>query len=164
MVRLKQRYILFEILYPSPEDEGAEPELTPSQSLLGLHRLSPATINPKSITQAIRNLVQEYYGDHGASFSMQLNMKYFNNKTSSGILRCGVQNFQYVLAVLPLISRLDDRDVIINGTHVSGTIKKCEDYAIRANMNLMREITSREKIETGKMKEIPRASISNLKS
>lgn len=164
MVRLKQRYILFEILYPLPTRE-IDYQLTgklaitdlaerPSRALTSLHKESPASINPKTITNTIRQIVQEYYGDYGSSFSLQLNLKYFNNKTSSGILRCGVQNFQYVLAALTLINQIGGKEVIVNCKHVSGTIKKCEDFAIMKNIELIRSIEFYQKLENGSLNEI----------
>lgn len=139
MVRLKQRFILFDILYPPKErgDETSGFSQSPQTALLGLHRSSPSSVNPKTITNAIRQVIQEYYGDYGSSFAMQLNLKYFNNKTSSGIIRSGRQNYQFIIAALTLINQIEGNSVIIRCRHVSGTIKKCEEKAIDQNRELM---------------------------
>lgn len=161
MVRLKQRYILFEILQP-PVLNDADPKSpnhsvfmdysqNPSNTLLSLHRQTPNSINAKSLVNAIRQSIQEYYGDFGASFALLLNIKYFNNKTSTGIIRCGVQNLQYILGALTMISQIDGKPVIVNCTHVSGTIKKCEQYAIKRDREMMRVVTIERKRERGEL-------------
>lgn len=158
MVRLKQRYILIEILQPptATADSDIVEGFTesPSRALLGIHRQSPKEINPKSITHTIRQTIQELYGDFGASFSTQLNIKYFNNKTSCGIIRCGVQNFQYVLGAITLINNISGTPVIIQCSHVSGTIKKCEQFAAHHNRQLMRTVEVYQRLEAGKSNTI----------
>lgn len=150
MVRLKQRYILFEILYPPTDGEDFHSySESPTKALLSLHQESPPQLNPKSITNTIKASIQELYGDYGASFAVQLNMKYFNNKTSTGILRCTKTNFHYITASLPLITSIEGKRVIVNCVHVSGTIRKCEDYAIRRNVLFMRKVRVLEKMEKG---------------
>lgn len=147
MVRLKQRYILFDILYP-PTLESAESKQSleefinfsksPQNALLSLHQTSPLSINQKTLTQTIRNVVQDHYGDFGAGTAcMQFSVKYFSNKTSTGIIRCGRLSFQLIIAALTLMNKIGDKDLIIRCTHVSGTIKKCEEYSIRRNRELM---------------------------
>lgn len=143
MVRLKQRYILFDILYPpsTSQDSNEVVEFSKSETnaLLSLHQSSPASFNQKTLTQLFRRTIQENYGDYGAgSAGMQMSVKYFSNKTSTGIVRCGRQNFNMVIGSLATISRIDNREVIIRCIHVSGTIKKCEEYCIKRNKELMK--------------------------
>ncbi|CAH6723277.1 ribonuclease P/MRP protein subunit Pop5p [[Candida] jaroonii] len=150
MVRLKQRYILFEVLYPPTDGEDFQTySESPTKALLSLHQESPPQFTPKTITNTIKSSIQELYGDYGSSFAVQLNMKYFNNKTSTGILRCTKTNFHFVTATLPLITTIEGRKVIVNCIHVSGTIKKCEDYAIKRNLQFMRRVRFLEKSENG---------------
>lgn len=142
MVRLKQRYILFDVLYP-PTSKGLSEEFlnfsnSPQDALLTLHQSSPTTINQKSLTTTIRRTIQDHFGEYGSGMAgMQLTVKYFSNKTSTGIIRCGRQNFNLVVAALTLIDRIDDNNVVIRCTKVSGTIKKCEEYSIARTKELM---------------------------
>lgn len=140
MVRLKQRYILFDILYP-PEPNGEEFDTfsdSPRSALLSLYQSSSTLINPKTLTQVIRKILQDHYGDFGAGTAgMLISVKYFNNKTSTGILRCSRQSFHLVMASLTLLNRIGKREVIVRCLHVSGTIKKCEEFSIKRNKNLM---------------------------
>lgn len=152
MVRLKQRYILFDILYPpTSEPSGSRENLedfinfskSRQNALLTLHRTSPSSINQKALTQAIRNVIQDHFGDFGAGTAgMQFAIKYFSNKTSTGIIRCGRLSFQMVIAALALMNKLGDEDVIVRCIHVSGTIKKCEEYSIKRNRDLMSVLKS----------------------
>lgn len=152
MVRLKQRYILFDILYPPSSDTGGSQEnledfinfsKSRQNTLLTLHRTSPSNISQKTLTQAIRTVIQDHYGDFGAGTAgMQFAIKYFSNKTSTGILRCGRLSFQIVVAALALMNKLGDEDVIVRCIHVSGTIKKCEEYSIKRNRDLMSVLKS----------------------
>lgn len=149
MVRLKQRYILFEILYP-PSKLTTNSELfevaafsqSSQNALLTLHQSSPASINPKSITNTLRRSIQDHFGEFGAgTCGTQLSVKYFSNKTSIGIIRCGRSGAQTVVAALALIDRIENVRLTIHCTRVSGTIKKCEEYAIARSRNLMATMT-----------------------
>ena len=153
MVRIKQRYILFDILYPPSADgritsredfdEFSQSELN---ALLSLHQSSPSSISQKALVLAIRKSLQTHFGDFGVGCSgMQLQVKYFSNKTSTGIVRCGRGHFELVVAALALIQRIEDQNVIIRCTHVSGTIKKCEQYSIKKTKELMHLVSRSEK-------------------
>ncbi|ABN66214.2 RNase P and RNase MRP subunit involved in RNA processing [Scheffersomyces stipitis CBS 6054] len=153
MVRLKQRYILFDILYPPSVEssESAEFSVSESSALLTLHQTSPASINHRTLVHAIRKSIQEHYGDFGAgSAGLSVSIKYFSNKTSTGIIRCGRSTFHTVIGALSLIDSIEGNQLIIRCIHVSGTIKKCEEYSIRRSRDLMRLIskdTTRKKEE-----------------
>ncbi|KAI5950188.1 POP5 [Candida margitis] len=150
MVRVKHRYILFEILYPpgasnnkSHSDAEEVTQFTSSErnALLTLHRASPANINHKTILHAIRKSLQEYYGDFGAgSAGMLMTLKYFSNKTSTGLIRCGRAQFETIVAAMSLISRLEDQNIAFSCVHVSGTIKKCEEFSIKKSTEMIRRM------------------------
>lgn len=138
MVRLKQRYILFEILYPPAEDEQLFSN-SPEDALLGLHQSSPASINPQSLTRSIRKVIQDHFGDHGAGTAgLLIQVKYFSNKTSTGIVRCSRLSASTVVGALTLIDNFDGENVLIKVSRVSATIKKCEQYSIQRSQQLMR--------------------------
>ena len=85
MVRIKHRYILFEILYPPTADTRVTPREDFNQfsqselnALLTLHQSSPNSINVKTILNVIRKSLLDHYGDVGAGKAgMLLNVKYF---------------------------------------------------------------------------------------
>lgn len=153
MVRIKHRYILFEILYPptadpriTPRDDFTQFSQSELNALLTLHQLSPNVINVKSILNAIRKSLLDYYGDVGAGKAgMLLNVKYFSNRTSTGILRCGRDQSDYIIGAMSLIEKLENNYVIIRCLHVSGTIKKCEEYSIERTKQLINVIKNKSK-------------------
>ena len=155
MVRLKLRYVLFDIVYP-PELDNTEElvnvSASPLNALLSLHQTSPTVINQKTLSQAIRKVIQDHYGDFGAGTAgMQLTVKYFSNKTSTGIIRCSRLSFPIVISALALMNTLGGRNITIRCLHVSGTIKKCEQFCIQRNRSLickLRNEPSSDKTDT----------------
>lgn len=137
MVRLKTRYILFDVVYP-PSNDLQIPNR--SQALLQLHQTSPS-INLKTISEAVKKNIKLLFGDKGeGQASLTLMVKYFSSKTSTGIIRCSRDYFEYVIAALTIINKLNNKDVIIRVIKVSGTIKKSENHAIERNRRLMRDM------------------------
>ncbi|CAI5758543.1 unnamed protein product [Candida verbasci] len=145
MVRVKHRYILFEILYPPTTNERVTPRedfeafsTAEQNALFTLHQRAPSTINHKSIMNSIRRSLQDHYGDVGAgSAGMLMNLKYFSNKTSTGIIRCGRAQSDTIIGAMTLIERIDNCYLTFQTLHVSGTIKKCEEYSITRTKQIM---------------------------
>ncbi|AGO12025.1 AaceriADR362Cp [[Ashbya] aceris (nom. inval.)] len=142
MVRLKSRYVLFEILYPPVDADDSYDALCLRSSKdiqLRYRQMSSPVITHKSIMQELRKVLQTNFGDYGmAQATAILQVKYFSNKTSTGILRCSREHYQLVVMALMLMKRIDTiTDIIVNPVKVSGTIKKIERYAIRRNQQLM---------------------------
>lgn len=142
MVRLKTRYILFEILYPCDystiEDSGSTNALN-TNILLRHHRISPPQISSKAIAQELRRSLQVNFGDYGlGKAGSLLQIKYFSNRTSTGIIRCHREDSDLVIMALSLTSKIGETNsVIINPVKVSGTIKKVEQYTIRRTKRLL---------------------------
>ncbi|KAI5953631.1 POP5 [Candida jiufengensis] len=143
MVRIKHRYILFEILYPPTPKNASQQELeeyieSETNVLLTLHKSSPQNINYKTILHAIRKSLHEHYGDVGSgSAGMLMTIKYFSNKTSTGIIRCGRSQFETIIGAMSMINCIDGVDLVMSCIHVSGTIKKCEEFSILNTKKLM---------------------------
>ncbi|CDR44693.1 CYFA0S15e01574g1_1 [Cyberlindnera fabianii] len=136
MVRLKARYILFDILYP-PTTKPLE-RYSERDTLLALHSTSPG-LSSRTIADIVRKQIQIYFGDHGAGVvGLSLMVKYFSPKTSTGIIRCSRDHYQLVCAALTMINSIGSKDVIVRVVRVSGTIKKCEQAAVERNRDLMR--------------------------
>lgn len=64
MVRLKHRYLLLQILYPSTSNTDKNPK-TEHEYALQLHRPTPDTLTPPVLARAVRDAVGEMYGDWG---------------------------------------------------------------------------------------------------
>ncbi|CCF60412.1 hypothetical protein KAFR_0K00570 [Kazachstania africana CBS 2517] len=138
MVRLKSRYILFEILFP-PTEISEDELVTKKDILLSYHKVSPPDISSKSILQEIRRSLQLNLGDYGyGKVNSLLQLKYFSNNTSTGILRCHREDTDLLLTALFTISKINEiTNLIINPIKVSGTIKKIEQYSIRRNAKFL---------------------------
>lgn len=152
MVRLKHRYILFEILYPplvdgrkTPGEEFVNFSKSQNESLMTLHQSSAGSINPRTLSNTIRTIVQDIYGDIGlGQVGQSIIVKYFSNKTSTGILRCGRDNYKKVVAAMTLIEEIEGNNVLIKCTRVSGTIKKSEEFSIARSQQLIRILNKGE--------------------
>ncbi|ODV62979.1 RNA-binding protein POP5 ASCRUDRAFT_31736 [Ascoidea rubescens DSM 1968] len=153
MVRLKNRYILFEILYPTtPDNEQKLPRPLNSSvpkakdysrlnSILSLHRSSPNEITQKVILDLIRKSLEVYFGDFGSGVSSStLQIKYFSNKTSNGIIKISRDYHRYANLCLTLINNILGYDVIIRVIKVSGTIKKSEECLVERNKIYMKNL------------------------
>lgn len=149
MVRLKHRYILFDILYPPPSEPRTteqrqkfrEFNKSPKECTLTLHSPSPASVNQRSISTLLKRVVEDHFGEFGSgTVGLLIIVKYFSNKTSTGIIRCSRTNFQQVVAAIGLVTKVENANVVMRCVHVSGTIRKCEDFSIRRNRKLMVDI------------------------
>ncbi|EDK43826.1 conserved hypothetical protein [Lodderomyces elongisporus NRRL YB-4239] len=160
MVRVKHRYILFDILYPpnsslASHNESFHDYATSQQkSLLTLHRSSSPDILYKNILSTIRKSLETHYGELGAGSAGQLmSVRYFSNKTSTGIIRCDREQVELIIGAMTLITKIDNcsENVIFRCLHVSGTIKKCEEFGIEWSKQLMNKLGQKTSNE---MKEL----------
>lgn len=122
MVRLKTRYVLFEILYPETRDLRS-----PKKHADG-----------RKIYRTVRQAVQENFGDLGmGQVQASMNLKYYNPETLTGILRVSREHARLAQAALTYVSAVDGQPVIVRVLRVSGTIRRSEQAAIRRDSSLM---------------------------
>ncbi len=69
MVRIKYRYLLLQILYPSPSPSNPSHPPRPGNdnppTLLTFHHPTPDTLTPALLARCIKDGVGELYGDYG---------------------------------------------------------------------------------------------------
>lgn len=146
MVRLKNRYILFEILYP-PASE------TETENIILQHRQQGeeqrVNITSKTIVYELKRMIRLFLGEQGlAKANIMLQMKYFNISTSMGIIKCSFEFYKIVVLGLSMIQQLSfngDNGFILKGLFInvlklSGTIKKLEQFGIERNKKLIQRI------------------------
>lgn len=110
MVRVKRRYILFELVFDSKDD------------CTNFDR----SINERHITHAVRDSVQQLYGDYGLGvISQSLVLKRFNKQTKIGIFSCYRHSYRYLFNALLLIQDIQKVKCIFRTHHLSGTIRGC---------------------------------------
>lgn len=157
MVRLKNRYLLFDIVYPPVGDPrtGNQKQKhnafseSPKEALLQMHEPSPAAINARSIASMLRRVVEEHFGQiAGGSVALLISVKYFSNKTSTGIIRCSRDNFHQVMAAVALVTKVDNYNAVMRCIHSSGTIRKCEQFSIRRNKQMIVEMGQDQKMKS----------------
>ena len=141
MVRLKSRYILFEIIYPDGLDRlpsRSEKSLASFNSNVQLRQPSAKTLDSRKIVKIIREAIQSNFGDYGAGATgSTLMVKYFSPITSTGIIRVSRDHVRILWAALSYITNIMNRNAIIQVVRVSGTIKKCEQAAISRNKQML---------------------------
>ncbi|KAJ5643436.1 uncharacterized protein N7484_005943 [Penicillium longicatenatum] len=154
MVRLKNRYLLIDILYPDP---ATWPSSTPkststsTSAQLAIHSPTSDALTPGLLAKMIREEVSELYGDCGVgklggASAGGINVKYLSPATSTAILRCPRASFRLVWSALTHMSHVPstggdasqkrpnggrERGCVFRVLRVSGTMKKAEEEAIR---------------------------------
>lgn len=136
MVRIKHRYLLFNILFPGEEPgRDADPARPP---YLTFHAPSPEQFSGGLLVGALRASIGIHFGDVGAGLTApSLKLIYFSPTTSTAIVRCPRQHFRIVWAALTYITAIQAEHrgplipCVVQVVRVSGTIKKSEDELIR---------------------------------
>ncbi|KIW82276.1 hypothetical protein Z517_05303 [Fonsecaea pedrosoi CBS 271.37] len=123
MVRIKHRYLLFHILYPSPPTSsssssstdapaaprapGSTPKESPTPAYILFHRPSPGYLTPALLVTHLRGQIQTLFGDHGVSVTQSaLRLVYFSPATSTGILRVPRAHFRLVWASMTFVTSM----------------------------------------------------------
>jgi ribonuclease P/MRP protein subunit POP5 len=132
MVRLKYRWLLFEIIYPN--ETSAVPFSAPTQD-----------VTVKLLTDVLRQQISYNFGDHGIGLVLSsLSIRYFSPATSTGIIRASRDHYRLVWAALTFIRDLSGRECVITVRRVSGTVKKAEEEILR------RDRLALKSVKTGK--------------
>jgi ribonuclease P/MRP protein subunit POP5 len=163
MVRLKNRYLLVNILYP--DTKGSFPSAK-VPDVVSFHQPTTDDLTPNVLLKAIRAEVAELFGDYGSgaisdslqgqhSFCLQtciktyiFIVKYLSPATSTFIIRVSRAHYRIAWAALSFMNTIPTRtgrSCIFRVVRVSGTIRKAEEEAIRR----AREIMLRARREMG---------------
>lgn len=145
MVRLKNRYLLVNILYP---ELTALP--TPGiPDLVAFNQPTTDELKPQLLLKAIRDAVLELFGDYGAGvIAGSLMVKYLSPATSTFIIRVTRAHYRIAWAALSFMSSVpvkNGKKCVYRVVRVSGTIRKAEEEAIRR----ARDMILRAKRELG---------------
>ena len=168
MVRVKNRYLVVNFLYPTSSTASNSKDALPE--LVQFHAPTPDAFHTGQLMRVIRDGINELFGEYGmgmagtslkgapssvgnkcpfACIQRQLTshtVNYWSPATSTAIIRCPREHYQMVWAALTFITRLPrpvDAPVVVKVVRVSGTIKKAEEEVIRrAKMIIRRAKTS----------------------
>ncbi|EPE06920.1 rpp14 family protein [Ophiostoma piceae UAMH 11346] len=137
MVRIKERYLLVNILYPR---DGTPIKKNPGDGkeipdFVAIRHATQSDLTPQLLLRAIKAETLALFGDCGAgSVERTLSVKYFNRSTSTFILRITRDHFRYVWTALTFMNSVPVRNgpsCVFHVARVSGTIRKVEEEAIR---------------------------------
>jgi ribonuclease P/MRP protein subunit POP5 len=159
MVRVKNRYLVVNFLYPEPTAKSK----TQLPDLVQIHSPTPDALKQGVILRMIRDGVEDLFGEYGSgmvasglkgishypspllnlsdSFLTRITVNYYSPSTSTAIIRCPRDHYEMVWAALTYITHLPkpvDLPVVIRVVRVSGTIKKAEEEVIRRSQLIVK--------------------------
>ncbi|OAL03927.1 hypothetical protein IQ06DRAFT_291568, partial [Phaeosphaeriaceae sp. SRC1lsM3a] len=159
MVRVKYRYLVVNILYPSPPPSSKTKPPVPD--LIQIHSPTSDTLHAGLLVRLIREHIEDLYGDYGMGMvSSGLKINYWSPSTSTAIVRCPRDHYEMVWAALTFITHLpktsnspsaSDTPVVLRVVRVSGTIKKAEEEVIKR----AKRIVERARRWEGEGKDVP---------
>lgn len=144
MVRIKHRYLLLNILYPTQEKSTTTTK--PDEEIpwtVYFRKASSDRLDGRLLLRMIRDGVSELFGDYGAGMvASSLQVKYVSSATSTAIVRVARAHYRLVWAALSFVTKVPkpvDAACVIQVVRVSGTIKKSEEEAVRrARVHIVR--------------------------
>ncbi|KAI0870703.1 Rpp14 family protein [Hypoxylon argillaceum] len=139
MVRIKERYLLVNILYPT--ELGTRANLP---DVVVLNQPASEDLTAVALLRAIRAEVAALFGDYGSGAleGGGFSVKYLSQATSTFILRIARASYRLVWTALSLMNSVpvkNGKPCVFRVVHVSGTIRKAEEEAIRRARNLIFE-------------------------
>ncbi|KAF7947800.1 hypothetical protein EAE96_008879 [Botrytis aclada] len=133
MVRIKNRYLLVNILYPELEKNPGSKEKLPD--VVVFNQPTVDALTSRALLRGIQLEVANLFGDYGSgAIADSIAVKYLSSATSTFILRVSRAHYRIVWATLSLMNSLpikNGRNCVFRVVRVSGTIRKAEEEAIR---------------------------------
>ncbi|KAM0323438.1 hypothetical protein ACHAQA_008717 [Verticillium albo-atrum] len=141
MVRIKERYLLVNILYPPSPSKSTNVNVP---GFVVLHQPTPGGLLPRDLIKGIRNQVAALFGDYGSGAfeGNNLVVKYLSKATSTFILKVKRAHYRLIWAALTTMDQLPlgsggGRSCTFSVVRVSGTIRKVEEEAVRQARRLV---------------------------
>ncbi|RIA91172.1 hypothetical protein C1645_768217 [Glomus cerebriforme] len=127
MVRLKNRWLLFEFIFDDTPDKF---HLSTSSSYSSLSQKFEA-LSTRDVYSVIKDSIQLNFGDYGVGcIAASISVKYFSPFTNIGVLRVSRDHYHIVWGAMTFISQIKTRSCLIRVLHLGGTIKQCQLSAI----------------------------------
>ncbi|CAK7224087.1 RNA-binding protein pop5 [Sporothrix bragantina] len=146
MVRVKERYLLVNILYPrdgttldkASDGKDGNKEIP---EFVAIRQATQSDLTRQLLVRGIKAEAQALFGDCGAgAIERTLSVKYFSLPTSTFILRITREHLRYVWTALTFMRSVpvrNGRPCIFRVARVGGTIRKVEEEAIRQARTLI---------------------------
>ncbi|KAG0653089.1 Ribonuclease P MRP subunit POP5 [Hyphodiscus hymeniophilus] len=154
MVRLKNRYLLVNILYPgldnkNVDNKNVDPKIP---DVVVFNQPTTDSLTTHALVKGIKTEVSNLFGDHGAgAIAESIVVKYLSPATSTFILRVSRAQYRLVWAALSFMTILpikNGKSCVFRVVRVSGTIRKAEEEAIQRARQLILK-ARREMAEQG---------------
>ncbi|KAK3202780.1 hypothetical protein GRF29_154g717099 [Pseudopithomyces chartarum] len=146
MVRVKNRYLVANILYPAATSVVKDGKSAPS--IMQFHAPTPDSLHTGQLIRLIRDGIENLFGDYGMGMvNRTLKVIYWSPPTSTAIIRCPREHYQMVWAALTFVTKLphpNHTPVVIKVVRVSGTIRKAEEEVIRRAKGIIRRAKEAE--------------------
>ena len=167
MVRVKNRYLLVNILYPELEKKATNSKVP---DVVALNQPTTDSLTSRVLLNALREGITNLFGDYGSgavagslagksvvsqsvdTHAKNFIVKYLSPATSTFILRVSRAHYRLVWATLSLMNNVpvkDGKNCVFRVVRVSGTIRKAEEEAIRT----AREMILKARRELGEQSE-----------
>ncbi|KAK1598275.1 Rpp14/Pop5 family protein [Colletotrichum navitas] len=140
MVRIKERYLLVNILYLTGDSKSQASNVP---DFVVIHQPTTGSLTPQSLLKAIRAEVAILFGDYGSgAIEGNLQVKYLSPATSTFILKVKRAHYRLVWAALTFMKCVplktgEGKPCIFKVVRVSGTIRKAEEEAVRQARQLV---------------------------
>ncbi|EDU41952.1 Rpp14 family family [Pyrenophora tritici-repentis Pt-1C-BFP] len=159
MVRVKNRYLVVNFLYPEPLAKNKTQQLP---HVVQMHSPTPDALKQGIIIRMIRDGVEDLFGDYGSGMVASglkgicqvcipyywlltnnhwPSVNYYSPSTSTAIIRCPRDHYEMVWAALTYITHLPkpiNIPVVVRVVRVSGTIRKAEEEVIRRSQHIVK--------------------------
>ncbi|POS88295.1 hypothetical protein EPUL_000087 [Erysiphe pulchra] len=134
MVRIKNRYLVVNILYPDLELHKRQAK-TETPNVLIFNQPTTDDLTSQALLRSLRSEVLNLFGEYGAgAIADSLSVKYLSTATSTFILRVARAHLRIIWAALTLMTAVpvkDGKKCIFRVVRVSGTIRKSEEEVIQ---------------------------------
>ncbi|KAJ3193457.1 hypothetical protein HK101_004810 [Irineochytrium annulatum] len=121
MVRFKNRWLLFELVYDG--DVVVE------------------SVSSGNLAQVIRDSVQSNFGDLGAAqIAASFSIKYWSSRTGHGIIRVERDLCRMLWCAITMVTEVKGRAALIRVLHCGGTVKKTQEAAVEENRKALVEM------------------------
>jgi ribonuclease P/MRP protein subunit POP5 len=165
MVRIKHRYLLINILYPTEPPPGVKLASEAVPDFVRFNAPSPADFLSADLARLIRAAIVDLAGDYGAATTAN-GLKgllsplpvhrlrsdggrdpviYHSPATSTAIVRVAREQHRLARAALALVARLPRpwrTPCVVRVARVSGTVRKAEEAAVEAATGALRRARS----------------------
>ncbi|KAF1972124.1 hypothetical protein BU23DRAFT_581109 [Bimuria novae-zelandiae CBS 107.79] len=149
MVRVKNRYLVVNILYPTSSPAIKSGDGVPE--MVQFYAPTPDSVHAGQLVRVIRDGIGELFGDYGIGMANRtLKITYWSPSTSTAIIRCPREHYEMVWATLTLMTKLphpNNTPIVIKVVRVSGTIRKAEEEVIRRAKGIVKRA---KELEAGK--------------